>query len=57
MLNKEVNDVFVDPRLKARFADLGITPMPMTVAECQRFIAGETEKWAIVIKFAGIKPE
>ena len=57
ILNKEVNDVLVDPRLKARFADLGITPMTMTPAECQRFIIAETQKWAKVIKFAGIKPE
>jgi tripartite-type tricarboxylate transporter receptor subunit TctC len=56
-LNKEVNDILADPRLKARFADLGITPMPMTPAECQRFITAETEKWAKVIKFAGIEPE
>ncbi len=57
MLNTEVNAVLADPRLKARFADLGIIPMPMTPAECQKFIIAETEKWAKVIKFAGIKPD
>jgi tripartite-type tricarboxylate transporter receptor subunit TctC len=57
MLNQEVNAVLTDPRLKARFADLGIIPMPMTPAECQKFINAETEKWAKVIKFAGIKPD
>jgi tripartite-type tricarboxylate transporter receptor subunit TctC len=57
MLNAEVNAVLTDPRLKARFADLGIIPMAMTPAECQKFITGETEKWAKVIKFAGIKPD
>jgi tripartite-type tricarboxylate transporter receptor subunit TctC len=57
LLNKEVNAVLTEPRLKARFADLGIIPMPMTPAECQKFITAETEKWAKVIKFAGIKPE
>jgi tripartite-type tricarboxylate transporter receptor subunit TctC len=57
MLNTEVNAVLTDPRLKARFADLGIMPMPMTPAECQKFITAETEKWAKVIKFAGIKPD
>ena len=57
MLNNEVNAVLADPRLKARFADLGIIPMPMTPAECQKFITAETEKWAKVIKFAGIKPD
>jgi tripartite-type tricarboxylate transporter receptor subunit TctC len=57
MLNTEVNAVLTDPRLKARFADLGIVPMPMTPAECQKFITAETEKWAKVIKFASIKPD
>jgi tripartite-type tricarboxylate transporter receptor subunit TctC len=57
ILNHEVNDVLADPRLKAQFLHLGITPMPMTPTECQRFITAETQKWAKVIKFAGIKPE
>jgi tripartite-type tricarboxylate transporter receptor subunit TctC len=57
ILNDEVNDILADPRLKARFLDLGITPMPMTLIECQRFITAETQKWAKVIKFAGITPE
>ena len=57
MLNREVDAALTDPRLKARFADLGIIPMPMTPAECQKFITAETEKWAKVIRFAGIKPE
>jgi tripartite-type tricarboxylate transporter receptor subunit TctC len=30
--------------------------MPMTPAEFGKFIAAEVEKWAEVIKFAGIKP-
>jgi tripartite-type tricarboxylate transporter receptor subunit TctC len=57
MLNNAVNAVLTDPRIKARFADLGIVPMPMTPVECQKFITAETEKWAKVIKFANIKPE
>jgi len=57
MLNKEVNAVLADPRLQARFADLGIMPMPMTPAECHKFITAESDKWAKVINFAGITPE
>src|SRR5271170_7812153 len=56
-LNKEVHAVLAEPALIARFADLGIIPMPMTPAECQKFITAETEKWAKVIKFANIQPE
>jgi tripartite-type tricarboxylate transporter receptor subunit TctC len=56
-LNKETNDGLADPALRARLADLGSTPMPGSAADFGRFIAAETEKWAKVIKFAGIKAE
>jgi len=56
-LNREINAVLSDPKLKARLADLGGVPMPMTPPEFGKFIGDETEKWAKVIKFAGIKPE
>jgi tripartite-type tricarboxylate transporter receptor subunit TctC len=56
-LNEATNGALADPKLKARLADLGVRPMPMTPAEFGTFIADETEKWAKVIKAAGIKPE
>jgi tripartite-type tricarboxylate transporter receptor subunit TctC len=56
-LNKEINAGLADPKIKARLADLGAVPIPMTPAEFGKFIADETEKYAKVIKFAGIKPE
>ena len=40
---------------KARLADLGVSVLAMTPAEFGAFIAAETEKWAKVIKFAGLK--
>jgi hypothetical protein len=43
-------------QLKARFADLGGKVLPLSPAEYGKRIAEETEKWARVIKFAGIKP-
>jgi tripartite-type tricarboxylate transporter receptor subunit TctC len=55
-LNKEINTALAAPMIKARLADLGGMPMPTTPAEFGKFIAEETEKWAKVIKFAGIKP-
>ena len=45
-LNKEINAGLADPKMKARLADLGGAPMPMTPAEFGKFIADETEKWA-----------
>ena len=55
-LNSEINACSDDPKLKSRFADIGIVLTPMTPAQFRTFIAGEIEKWAKVIKFAGIKP-
>ena len=57
VINGEVIAALREPALKAKLADLGITPMPMTPAECQTFISAEVKKWAKVIKFASIKPE
>jgi tripartite-type tricarboxylate transporter receptor subunit TctC len=56
-LNKEINVALADPKMKARFADLGGTVLPGTPADFGKFIAAETEKWGKVIKFAGIKAE
>jgi len=56
-LNKEINAGLADPKLKARFADLGATVFVVSPADFGKFIADETEKWAKVIKFAGAKAE
>jgi tripartite-type tricarboxylate transporter receptor subunit TctC len=56
-LNKEVNAALADPKTKARFADFGGVPTAMTPADFGNLIAAETEKWAKVIKFAGMKPD
>jgi tripartite-type tricarboxylate transporter receptor subunit TctC len=56
ILNKEINAAFADPNIKARFADLGGTVLPGSPADFGKLIADETEKWAKVVKFAGIKP-
>jgi tripartite-type tricarboxylate transporter receptor subunit TctC len=57
LLNKEVNAALVEPRIKARLADLGATPFPGSAGDFAAFIAAETEKWSKVIKFANIKPD
>jgi tripartite-type tricarboxylate transporter receptor subunit TctC len=56
-LNKEINAAIADPAMKARLAAIGGEPLPGTPAEFGRLIAEETEKWAKVVRAAGIKPE
>lgn len=52
-LNQAVIAALADPKIKARLAQLGCTPMPMTPAELEGLLTAETEKWAKVIKFSG----
>ena len=57
ILNKAVNEVLQDPKLKARLAELGGVPMPMTPAAYGALIAEETERWRKVVEFAGVSVE
>jgi tripartite-type tricarboxylate transporter receptor subunit TctC len=56
-LNKEINAFLADPKVRVRFADLSATVLPGSPADFGKLIAEDTEKWAKVVKFAGIKVE
>ena len=56
-LNEAINAGLADPKIKARLADLGGTPLPGSPAQFGKLIVDETEKWGRVIKTANIKPE
>jgi tripartite-type tricarboxylate transporter receptor subunit TctC len=56
-LNREINAGLADPKMKARFADIGGEVLPGSPSEFGKFIAEETEKWGKVVKLAGLKPE
>jgi tripartite-type tricarboxylate transporter receptor subunit TctC len=56
-LSKEINAGIADPGMKARFAAIGGEPLSGSAADFGRLIAEETEKWAKVVRAAGIKPE
>jgi len=56
-LNEEVNAGLADPKIKARLAELGGTPLVFSPVEFSKFMANETEKWAKVIREAKIKAE
>src|SRR5437660_145422 len=57
MLNKELNAGIADAKIKARIVELGGTVLGGSPAAFGTIIADATEKWAKVIKFAGIKIE
>jgi tripartite-type tricarboxylate transporter receptor subunit TctC len=56
-LNSEINAALADPKLRARFTDLGGELMPMTSADLGKLIADETEKWGKVVRAANLRPE
>jgi tripartite-type tricarboxylate transporter receptor subunit TctC len=56
-LNKEINAGLVDPKLKARLAELGSSPFGGPPSEFGKHLAAETEKWAKVVRAANLKPE
>ncbi len=56
-LNTEINMALADPRIKARLADLGATPLTGSAAYFDRYVAAETEKWAKVIRAMNLKAD
>jgi tripartite-type tricarboxylate transporter receptor subunit TctC len=56
-LNREINAALADPKMQSQLADLGSAALSGSPADFGKLIAEDTEKWAKVVKFAGIKPE
>jgi tripartite-type tricarboxylate transporter receptor subunit TctC len=56
-LNKEVDAALIDPKFKARLANLDAMVLGGSPAEFGKLIADETEKWSRVIKLANIRPD
>jgi tripartite-type tricarboxylate transporter receptor subunit TctC len=57
MLNKELNAGLADSKIKTRIVELGGTVLGGSPAEFRTILSDATEKWARVIKLAGIKAE
>lgn len=55
-LNGQIVAVVADPAVKSQLAAIGAEPMPMSPGEFRQFIAAEVEKWAAVVKRAGLQP-
>jgi tripartite-type tricarboxylate transporter receptor subunit TctC len=56
-LNKAINAGLADSAIKARLSDLGLAVLVSSPAEFRKFISEDTEKWAKVVRFAGIKAD
>jgi tripartite-type tricarboxylate transporter receptor subunit TctC len=56
-INKESNAALANPKMKARFVDLGGIIIPGSPADFGKVIVEDTEKWAKVIEAANIKME
>jgi len=55
-LNREINAVLADPEVKARLGGYGSVVLTGSPAEFGKLLVAETEKWAKVVKVAGLKP-
>jgi tripartite-type tricarboxylate transporter receptor subunit TctC len=56
-LNREINAGLTNPRIKARLAELGGRPIVLSAHDFGKVWVTDTEKWAKVVKFAGVKAE
>ena len=56
LLNREIAAAVANPKLKARFADLGAASMPMQPTEFGRLLNEDTQKWGEIVRTANIKP-
>jgi tripartite-type tricarboxylate transporter receptor subunit TctC len=55
-LAKAIHDLQADPGFAGRLTEFGVTLLKMSPVEFTQFITDETDKWAKVVKFAGLKP-
>ena len=56
-LNKAMNEVLNDPKMKAKIAEMGGMPMHGTPEDFGKIVASETEKWKKVVEFSGASVE
>jgi tripartite-type tricarboxylate transporter receptor subunit TctC len=56
-LSREIGAGLADASVKSRLAEMGATPLRLTSAELGARIASDVEKWAKVVRLAGINPD
>ena len=56
-LNAEINRGLADPKIKQRFAEMGVLILSGSPEDFGKMIADETEKWGKVVKFANVSAD
>jgi tripartite-type tricarboxylate transporter receptor subunit TctC len=56
-LNRDINAFLADGNVKDKLGEIGCTVIPVSPTEFGKLITDDSEKWAKVVKFAGIKAE
>ena len=56
-LHEDINLGLTDSRITQHIAELGDTPLSLSIFEFAKLIADETEKWAKVIRTANIRAD
>jgi tripartite-type tricarboxylate transporter receptor subunit TctC len=56
-INAEVTRIAGTPDMRARIIELGYQPVAMSVSDTENFIKADVERWAKVIRDAGIKAD
>jgi tripartite-type tricarboxylate transporter receptor subunit TctC len=56
-LNKEIVTAVHAPEAKKRLTELGVEPVGNTPAEATKLVNDEIDRWASVVRTAGVKPE
>jgi tripartite-type tricarboxylate transporter receptor subunit TctC len=56
-LNKEINTILAESKVKTRIAEMGATLVAGSPADFGKLVADETEKWGKVVRFSGAKAD
>ena len=56
-LNKQINAALADPKVRQHLTELGCGVFAGSPADFEKFIVSETDKWAKVVQFAGVKAD
>ena len=56
-LNAEINRGLADPKIKQRFAEMGVLVLPGSPEDFGKMIVDETAKWGKAVKFANVSED